>query len=40
LWMRRHLQDWRRAFALIGKDLDRPIDQVYLREIAPAENAR
>jgi GntR family transcriptional repressor for pyruvate dehydrogenase complex len=31
LWMRRHLQDWRRGFEFIGKDLDRPIDQVYLQ---------
>jgi GntR family transcriptional regulator, transcriptional repressor for pyruvate dehydrogenase complex len=40
LWMRRHLLDWRRGFELIGKDLDRPIDQVYLREITPVENGR
>jgi GntR family transcriptional regulator, transcriptional repressor for pyruvate dehydrogenase complex len=35
LWMRRHLQDWRRGFEMIGKDLDRSIDQVYLQSIAP-----
>jgi GntR family transcriptional repressor for pyruvate dehydrogenase complex len=31
LWMRRHLQDWRRGFEHLGKDLDQPIDQVYLQ---------
>jgi len=30
LWARRHLQDWRRGFERAGKDLDRPIDRIYL----------
>lgn len=33
LWMRRHLQDWRRGSELIGKDLDQSIDQVCLQSI-------
>jgi GntR family transcriptional repressor for pyruvate dehydrogenase complex len=40
LWMRRHLQDWRRGFEYIGKDLDQPLDRLYLQSIAPAEGER
>jgi GntR family transcriptional repressor for pyruvate dehydrogenase complex len=32
LWVRRHLNDWRRGFELAGKDLDQPIDWAYLRD--------
>ncbi len=31
LWARRHLDDWRKGFARAGKDLDRPIDRIYLQ---------
>lgn len=37
LWMRRHLNDWRRAFVYMGKQLDHPIDQVYLQAMVAAE---
>jgi GntR family transcriptional regulator, transcriptional repressor for pyruvate dehydrogenase complex len=31
LWARRHLQDWRKGFERAGRDLDAPIDHIYLR---------
>jgi GntR family transcriptional regulator, transcriptional repressor for pyruvate dehydrogenase complex len=34
LWMRRHLNDWRRGFEAAGKGLDQPIDKVYLQSMA------
>jgi GntR family transcriptional regulator, transcriptional repressor for pyruvate dehydrogenase complex len=40
LWMRRHLHDWRRGFEYIGKDLDQPIDEVYLQSIIANERRR
>jgi GntR family transcriptional repressor for pyruvate dehydrogenase complex len=30
LWVRRHLEDWRKGFRRAGKDLDSPIDRIYL----------
>jgi GntR family transcriptional regulator, transcriptional repressor for pyruvate dehydrogenase complex len=40
LWMRRHLQDWHRGFARLGKDIDQPIDQVYLQSTIVSERRR
>jgi DNA-binding GntR family transcriptional regulator len=28
LWVRRHLNDWRKGFELAGRDLDQPIEQL------------
>jgi GntR family transcriptional regulator, transcriptional repressor for pyruvate dehydrogenase complex len=33
VWMLRHANDWRRGFERAGKDIDQPIDRVYMREI-------
>jgi GntR family transcriptional regulator, transcriptional repressor for pyruvate dehydrogenase complex len=30
LWVRKHLEDWRKGFERAGKDLDQPIDRIYL----------
>ena len=30
LWVRRHIEDWRKGFERAGKDLDAPIDRIYL----------
>jgi DNA-binding FadR family transcriptional regulator len=30
LWVTRHLEDWRKGFERAGKDLDQPIDRIYL----------
>jgi DNA-binding FadR family transcriptional regulator len=30
LWVKRHLEDWRKGFERAGKDLDQPIDRIYL----------
>jgi GntR family transcriptional regulator, transcriptional repressor for pyruvate dehydrogenase complex len=30
LWTRRHLSDWRKGFERAGKDLEQPIDRIYL----------
>jgi GntR family transcriptional repressor for pyruvate dehydrogenase complex len=38
--MQRHLQDWRRGFEYMGKELDQPIDQIYLQSIAAREKGR
>lgn len=32
-WMRRHLHHWRRGFEYMGKELDQPIDHLYLQSI-------
>jgi GntR family transcriptional regulator, transcriptional repressor for pyruvate dehydrogenase complex len=39
-WMRRHLNDWRRGFEYIGKDLDQPIDHIYLQSIIAGDKGR
>ena len=31
LWVRRHINDWRRGFERAGRDLDQPIDRIYLQ---------
>ena len=33
LWMLRHTKDWRRGFERCGKDLDQPIDRVYMTDV-------
>ena len=30
LWVKRHLEDWRKGFERTGTDLDQPIDRIYL----------
>jgi hypothetical protein len=30
-WTVRHLYDWRRGFERAGRDLDQPIDRIYLQ---------
>jgi GntR family transcriptional regulator, transcriptional repressor for pyruvate dehydrogenase complex len=32
LWVRRHLEDWRKGFERAGRDLDQPIDRIYLQD--------
>ena len=34
LWMRRHLNDWRKGFERAGNALDQPIDQIYMQHVA------
>lgn len=33
IWMLRHTKDWRRGFERAGKDLDQPIDRVYMKDV-------
>ena len=33
LWMLRHTKDWRKGYERAGKDLDQPVDRVYLQHI-------
>jgi GntR family transcriptional regulator, transcriptional repressor for pyruvate dehydrogenase complex len=35
LWARRHLNDWRKGFERAGRDLDAPIDHIYLKHGRP-----
>ena len=37
-WVRRHLNDWRRGFERTGKDLDHPIDRIYIQGDLPANS--
>jgi len=30
-WVRRHLRDWRKGFESAGKELDQPVDSIYVR---------
>jgi GntR family transcriptional repressor for pyruvate dehydrogenase complex len=32
-WMRRHVVDWRKGFELAGKDLDHPVERLYLDHV-------
>ena len=34
LWARRHIDDWRKGFERAGKDLDQPIDRIYLQNLS------
>lgn len=31
LWVRRHLDDWKKGFERAGRELDQPIDRIYLQ---------
>lgn len=33
LWMLRHIKDWRKGFVRAGKDVDEPIDRVYMNDV-------
>ncbi len=33
LWMFRHVNDWRKGFERAGKDVDQPIDRVYMNDV-------
>ena len=33
LWMIRHAKDWRRGYERAGKDLDQPVERIYLQHI-------
>jgi GntR family transcriptional regulator, transcriptional repressor for pyruvate dehydrogenase complex len=33
LWMLRHTKDWRKGYERAGKDLDQPVERVYLQHI-------
>ncbi|WP_085554708.1 FadR/GntR family transcriptional regulator [Azospirillum agricola] len=33
LWMKRHVNDWKKGFELIGKSIDEPIDRVYAQHV-------
>ena len=39
LWVRRHINDWRKGFERAGNDLDQPIDKIYLRSLTKEETA-
>ena len=32
LWMRRHVDDWRKGFERAGRDLDEPVERVFARQ--------
>ena len=36
LWMRRHINDWKKGFELIGKSIDEPIDRIYAEHMLEA----
>ena len=33
IWMFRRINDWRKGFDRAGKDLDQPIDRVYVNDV-------
>ncbi|GGF15322.1 GntR family transcriptional regulator [Aliidongia dinghuensis] len=33
LWMKRHVNDWKKGFELIGKSIDEPIDRIYAEHV-------
>ena len=33
IWMFRHINDWRKGFERAGKDVDQPIDRVYVNDV-------
>ncbi len=38
LWMLRHTRDWRKGYERAGKDLDQPVERVYLQHITMGAN--
>jgi DNA-binding GntR family transcriptional regulator len=37
IWMRRHVEDWRRGFECAGNSLDRPVERMYMEHALVAQ---
>ena len=40
IWMRRHVEDWRRGFERAGNSLDRPVERMYMEHALMAQQKR